>query len=119
MRYQYALPLSVQYDNRVPSASESRGAAGTPDAARSSRPQRAKQLARTVARDDGELGPESGGHLVDIAVPTDAQAISGLLLARGNPDDLFVERVERGEQHGAAVGRDEAERKHDRGPDRE
>ena len=43
VRYQYALPLSVQYDTRVPSTSASRRGAATPDAARSSRAQRAKQ----------------------------------------------------------------------------
>ncbi len=41
VRYQYALPLSVQYDTRVPSVSASRSGADTPDLARKRRAQRA------------------------------------------------------------------------------
>ena len=74
MRYQYALPLSVQYDSRVPSASESRAARATPDAARSRRAQRAKQSRAPSPAMIASSVAKPGGDLVDVAVPTGAQA---------------------------------------------
>ena len=119
VRYQYALPLSVQYDSRVPSTSASRaGAAHARRRSQQSRPAR-EAVARAVARDDRELGGETGGHVVDVAVPARAQARAGLLASGGHDDDLLVKRPQRREQHRAAVGRDETERHDDRRAERQ
>ncbi len=74
-------------------------------------------VARSVAGDDRELGDEAFLDLVDVAVPTDAQARVRLFLPRGNADDLFVKRQHRRDQHRATVRCDEAEREHYRGPE--
>ena len=120
VRYQYALPLSVQYERRVPSTSASR--AGARDArrrAQQSRPAR-EAVARAVAGDDRELGREAGVHVVDVAVPPRAQAVARP--ARGPPGTAITcswNAVQRREQHRAPVGRDHPERQHDRRPDRQ
>ena len=81
VRYQYALPLSVQYDK--PRAEHVGVAHGRRNARRRSqepRPLR-EAIARAVARDDRELGREAGVDVVDVAVPARAQSVVGLLPA--------------------------------------
>ena len=69
VRYQYALPLSVQYDRRVPSTSASRAGAGTPDADRRSRAQRAKQSRAPSPAMIASSVAKPAAHVVDVAVP--------------------------------------------------
>ena len=117
VRYQYAAPLSVQYETLAPTVSMRRGSRCRARAVAEDRRPPVEALARVGTGDDRELGAKPVG--TDSRSPCQPQRTPSVdrCRVRRHRDDLLVELVQRREHQRARLG-DHHQRLHDRRTER-